>query len=255
MRLRIFAVAALASAPMVGLACIPDPKGDFEDYKAAVVPYKPEAGGSFDGAAATEAYEGTFFGACLSQLAQNNPEKVFNFLTDVKFTPGAGGGQLVFKLTPLKTDQTPGPDQGRVPPKTVSRANITGTVLGNDTPIPTDARGKFTAVFGAVNVPGEANPISQRPVVISNGGMIGLFSQSAGGAGSDAGADEAGADAGASGGAQFTICTRLNGDVTQPLTLTLDPSLNICQFRQVKEGDPAPVFTKADFQSGTCPVD
>jgi hypothetical protein len=258
MRVRIFALATLVCGPVVGLACIPNPKADFEDYQAAVIPYRPEAGGgSFDGAAATEAFEGTFFGACLSQLAQNNPDKVFNFLTDVKFTPGAGGGQLVFKLTPLKTDQTPGPDQGRVPPKVVSRANITGTVLGSDTAVATDARGKFTAVFGDVNVPGDANPISQRPVIILNGGMVGIFSQSSGVApGSDGGADEAGTDAGASsGGAQFTICTRLNGDVTQPLTLTLDPTLNICQFRQIKEGDPAPVFTKADFQSGTCPVD
>lgn len=254
MRARVF-LALLVASPALGLACIPDPKGDFADYQAAVQPYKPEAGGgSFDGSAATEAFAGKFYGACLSQLAQNNPDKVFNFIADVKFTPGAGGGQLVFKLQPIKTDQTPGTDQGRVPPKTVSSANATGNLLGNDTLIPTDARGKFTAVFGEVNVPGDANPISQRPVVISNGGMVGLISQLAGGAADDAGAEDGGADGGASG-ARFTICTRLNGDVTTPLTLTLDPSLNVCQFRQINDGDPTPKFTKDDFQPGTCPVD
>lgn len=245
MRARLLVVASLVCGPAVGLACIPDPKGDFADYQEAVVPYKPEAGGgSFDGAAATEAVEGTFYGACLSQLAQNNPDKVFSFLADTKFTPnpGGAGGKLVFKITPLKTEQNGGADvKGRIPAATVSRSNTTGTTLGSDTPVDTDARGKFVAPFGQVNVPGDANPISQRPVVIDNGGMTGLFSQSAGG--------------GPDGGASFTICTRLTGDVTTPLTLSLDPSLNICQFRQIKDGDPTPKFTKDDFLPGTCPVE
>ena len=247
MRARSLVVASLVCGPAVGLACLPDPKGDFADYQEAVIPYKPEAGGgSFDGAAATEAVEGTFYGACLSQLAQNNPEKVFSFLADTKFTPNAGGagGKLVFKITPLKTDQDPSLPEGQrgtKPAATVSRANVTGTMLGSETPVDTDARGKFVAPFGQVNVPGDANPISKRPVVIDNGGMTGLFSQ--------------GAASGPDGGASFTICTRLTGDVTTPLTLSLDPSLNVCQFRQIKDGDPTPTFTKEDFLPGTCPVE
>lgn len=231
MRARLF-LAFLVCGSAVGLACLPDPGGDFEKYQEDVKPYAPtNGGGNFDGSAATEAVEGTFYGACLSQLAQNNPDKVFNFLVDTKFTPnpGGGGGQLVLKLNILKTEQNGGTDVvGRQPPATVSRANVTGTPLGNGMAVPTNAEGKFSISFGTVNVPGDANPISQRPVIIENGAMSGRFLSG-------------------------SFCTRLAGDVTQPLTVTLDPSLNICQFRPIKDGDPTPKFTKEDFLAGTCP--
>lgn len=235
MRVRVFVIASLVCASAVGLACIPDPAGDFEQYKEDIAPFASQGGGSFDGSAATEAVEGTYYGACLSELGQNNPDKVFNFLVDTKFTPnpGGGGGQLSLLLTVIKTQQAGDPGEatnvGRVPPPTVKRANATGTPLGDASrAVPTDAEGKFTIVFGDVNVPGDANPISQRPVVILQGAMAGRFSQN-------------------------SFCTRLSGDVTVPLSVTLDPKLNICQFRPIKDGDPTPKFTKDDFLPGTCP--
>jgi hypothetical protein len=232
MRVRVFVLASLVCGSSVGLACIPDPAGDFEKYQEDIAPYASQGGGTFDGSAATEAVAGTYYGACLSELGQSNPDKVFNFLVDTKFNPnpGGAGGQLSLKLTVLKTQQTGEPSNiGRVPPEFVSRANATGTPLGDDTKfVPTDAQGKFAIVFGDVNVPGDANPISQRPVVILNGAMNGRFSQN-------------------------SFCTRLSGDVTVPLSVTLTPALNICQFRPIKEGDPTPKLTKDDFLPGTCP--
>lgn len=232
MRVRVFVLASLACASAVGLACIPNPSGDFDQYKEDIVPFASQGGGTFDGSAATEAVEGTFYGACLSELGQNNPDKVFSFLVDTKFTPNAGapGGQLSLKLTVIKTQQTGEQTNiGRVPPETVSRANQTGTPLGSETSfVPTDAEGKFNIVFGNVNVPGDANPISQRPVEIINGAMAGRFSQN-------------------------SFCTRLSRDVVVPISVTLTPSLNVCQFRPIKDGDPTPKFTKDDYLPGTCP--
>lgn len=232
MRRRSFFVGLFVFSSAAVLACLPDPEKDFDKYKTDIAPYAAlGGGGTFDGSAATQAVEGTFYGACLSQLAQSNPDKVFNFIVDTKFTPnpGGGGGQLVLKLQPIKTEQQGTPDVvGRQPPATVTRANATGTVLGNGQPVPTDGEGKFTIQFGEVTVPGDANPISQRNVVIENGAMAGRFLTN-------------------------SFCTRLSGDVTVPLSVTLDPPKNICQFRPIKDGDPTPKFTFQDFLPGTCP--
>lgn len=223
--------AALAVAlTAMGAACIPHPSADFEDYQEAIKDSKAPVvdAAVFDAAPPpTEAVEGIYYGACLTELALSQIDKVFNFYTVTKFTPeAAGGGRLTLTLLPLKVES------GK-PPAVFSKAGGVGAEIA--TPAATapnvTAAGKFTISLATVAVPGAANPISGSDAEIIGPGLQGNFSQ-----------------------AQF--CARLSGQVTKPAAAarTLTPEGNICQFRPVKDGDPTPKFTLADFQAASCPL-
>ena len=83
-----------------------------------------------------------------------------------------------------------------------------------------------------MNVPGSANPISGSDVEILAANLDGLF-------------------------AEARFCARLGGQVVKPAAVArqLDPPQNICQFVPIKDGDPMPAFTDADFVPGACPLD
>lgn len=212
----------------LGVACLPDPGGDFDDYQGRLGQYQGAAGdgGGFDAAPPpTTEQTGLYYGACLSQLAFGRTDRVFNFLVDMAFTPQAPGGSLVLKLTPLELAK--GAD---VPPPTVSRAGTLGATYGNAPPgAPVDAEGRYRIDLGSVTIPGDANPVSRREVLIDNAALVGRF-------------------------AVEKFCARLNGDVKKPVTLTLDPSINVCLFTPIKDGDPTPLYTdSADFAAANCP--
>lgn len=211
------------------LACIPHPDQDFEDYSKRVAEFAPTTagdGGSFEAQAPpTESVKGTYYGACLSQLALSQLKKVFNFYTVTSFEPDpAGGGKLSLTFQALKLSASQGP------PETVSSAGVTGEKkdVPANTPNVSAADGRFTIDLGTMTVPGDANPITGRDVIINSTLLTGFFGKD-------------------------RFCARLNGDVVQPLQLTLDPERNICQFVPIKEGDPPPTFTLADFEPGACP--
>ena len=213
------------------LACIPHPDGDFEDFSdraTAFSPATPEGGGGgFEAAAPpTQAVSGLYYGACLSQLAFGAPELVFNFYTETTFTPEpGGGGKLNLSLHALKLAPS-----GKAPPATVSSAGVVGEKkeVPAAGPNVAAADGRYTIELGTTTVPGEANPITGRPVVIEAAKLTGFFGTE-------------------------RFCARLNGNVTQPIALPLEPEKNICQFVPIKDGDPTPTFTFDDFQPGSCP--
>ena len=217
------------------MSCLPDPAKDFDTYRERVAPLAPgSSGGSgdaatFDSAPPTEASQGFYYGACLSQLAFGRVDRVFNFLAETSFTPDAAGGKLTLKLTSLKLSfEPPAPPLG-LPPKTVSKAGTSGPVQGNADPAAIDAAGRYSIELGRVTVPADANPITGRDVVIEATKLVGRFSKE-------------------------RFCARLNGNVTQPVTLTLDPPQNVCQFVLVKDGDATPIFTdQSSFAPETCP--
>lgn len=63
----------------------------------------------------------TYFGACLTQLASGNADKVFRFYVETSSTPSGGGGQtMTWKMTPLSL----GPDAG--PPPSFTTAEKSG---------------------------------------------------------------------------------------------------------------------------------
>jgi hypothetical protein len=216
-------VAFAAAAPW---ACFSQPDTDFSDYQARVASF-PKAeieASTFEASAPpAQAVEGLFYGACLSELAFGQVSKVFNLLTQTKFTPGAGGGSLELsnRLLAVVNDQ---------PPATVTAAGA----VGDDIKVPSGpvgADGKFSLDLGTVTFPGVANPISGSDVVIEGTKLKGRFA-----------------------GTKF--CARLLGNVTEPAAAarSLDPDKNICQFVPIKDGDPTPKFTLADFQPGACPL-
>lgn len=218
-------VAAIAGTA----ACFPNPAKDFDEYaesadELAPPPPVSEAGAGFDaGLPPTEAVEGTFYGACLSQLAYYQLKRVFNFYTETKFVPGEGGGTLSMTLQPLKLSEAEGP------PETVSKAGVVGEKKDIQPSAPNVAAdGRYTIELGTTTVPGDANPITGRDVIIENAKLTGVFGQE-------------------------RFCARLNGNVTQPIQLTLDPPENICQFVPIKDGDPTPTFTLDDFTPEACP--
>lgn len=206
------------------MACIPDPKGDFEGYTERTQPFRDKPatdGGGVDSAPPTVAEEGLYFGACLSKLAAGRIDRVLRFYTETKFTPDPAGGtgKLSLKLTPMKL----GPNNGT--PPTVSKDQTVGATY-TVTETPTNAAGVYAAPLGTVNVPGVSNPISGRDIVVEGAAVPGKFGKG-------------------------RFCSQLSGHVTTPTDIVLEGDSNTCIYVQVKEGDVSPVLTITDFPE-TC---
>lgn len=208
-------------------ACIPHPADDFEDYQERVanLPKATVEASTFEAAPPpTNAVEGTYYGICVSELAFGQVNKGFNFFTLTKFTPGEAGGKLELSIQPLAI-------VNNQPPPTVSKAGAVGSPIAAP-PADVAADGKYKIDLGTVTVPGTANPISGSDVEILTATLEGRF-------------------------AEAKFCARLGGQVTKPVAAArvLNPPQNICQFVPIKDGDPTPGFTSADFQPESCPVD
>ncbi len=226
-RFTLGCLGALAIAFGTTWACIPHPEGDFEDYQDRIATFpKPVVEASTFEAAPppTQAVEGTYYGACVAELAFGQISKRFNFFTVTKFTPEGAGGKLQLSIQPLKV-------VNNQPPPTVTKADSVGPEIPAP-PADVAASGRFRLELGTANVPGLANPISGGDVEILNAFLEGRF-------------------------AEAKFCARLGGQVTKPAAAarTLDPPQNICQFVPIKDGDPMPEFTQADFQPESCPLE
>lgn len=215
--------AALALVlPIAASACV-DPKGDFDQYNDRTTGFrevKPVDASIPDTAPPAESFEGLYFGACLSTLAAGRIDRVLRFYTEVKFTPDATGGtgKLTLKITSLKL----GPNNG--PPLTVGKDQTVGATLAV-TDTPTTPQGVYAAAFGTANIPGAANPISGRDIVVEDTQLPGRF-------------------------AKEKFCSQLIGHVVQPTDIPLTGDANTCIYFPVKEGDPTPPITNEQFAGG-----
>jgi hypothetical protein len=223
---RLGCVACLAGSFAIVAACLPNPKKDFEDYSDKTADYRksgPKDGGDIDSAPPTQAVEGLYFGACLSKLAAGRIDRVLRFYTESKFTPGAGGAasKLTMKITPMKL----GPNNSA--PAAFVKSETIGDTFTIDS-VDVDARGVFPGALGTVKVPGAANPISGRDIVIENTSLNGRY-------------------------AEEKFCTQLAGHVVQPTDIELIGDDNTCLFFKTKEGDPLPAINVAMFDPG-CPL-
>lgn len=223
MRVRWLSIFAVAG--VVASACV-NPQGDFDNYADKTAPYRENGAkdaAAPDAAPPTEAVQGLYFGSCLSTLAFFRLDRVLRFYTQTTFTPDAsgGGGHLVMKLTPLKL----GPTVNGVssPPTTVSQSETVGSTFTLDSP--TTPQGSYSGSLGEVTVPGAANPISGRDIVIEGTALAGRF-------------------------AKERFCGQLSGNVVKPVPVTLNGPENTCIFVPVKEGDPPPDIKLEDYQAG-----
>lgn len=227
-RFTVGCLGALAIAFGATWGCIPNPAGDFEDYQERVsnLPAPPplEASTFETAPPPTQAVEGTYYGACLAELAFGQPSKRFNFFTLTKYTPDAAGAKLQLSIQPLKV-------VNNNPPPTVTKADAVGAEISTP-PGDVASTGRFRLELGTVSVAGAANPITGSDVEILSAFLDGRF-------------------------AEARFCARLGGQVTKPAAAArqLDPAQNICQFVPIKDGDPMPAFTEADFQANSCPLD
>lgn len=227
-------VALVASA--AGTACLPDPRGDYEDFKERTAHIQPEepstdASTTFDAKPPEEAVEGLYVGICVASLAARDPEQALRFYTETKYTPdgpGAETGKLTLTVTPML-----GWDVGAkqpTSPATVSKAETRGETV--TTEVPVGNGGRFTAVLGEVDpergtpvieLVEEANSISGRAASIENTTLDGLFS------------------------AGDRFCSTLGGHLFVPYSFTFDPKENTCLFLKVNEGDPLPQVDSSEF--------
>ncbi len=227
-RITLGCLGALVVAFGTTWACIPHPDQDFEDFqgRAAAFPKQEIEASVFEAAPPpTQAVKGLYYGACLAELGFGQPTKRFSFYTLTEFTPSDGGSsKLQLSIQPLKLENAQ-------PPSTVSKAGAVGAEIPAP-PADVAASGRFTLQLGTVYVPGAANPISGSDVEITGANLDGRF-------------------------AEARFCARLGGKVVKPAAAArdLNPPDNICQFIPIKDGDPMPAFTEADFQTASCPLE
>ena len=232
------AVPALIGSTLPG--CIPDPKGDFQDYNDRTAQFRTVADASSDSVAPVGTVEGLYFTACLSKLAAGRVDRVLRFYTVLKFTPTPGGpsaGKISLELTPMKlgpldANGNPGP------PPTVSKSETVGETF-KIVDSPTNALGVYVGAIGSdtdsdgkteVKIPGIANPISGREIEVETAAVSGRFGPG-------------------------KFCSQLSGEVVVPTVITLEGADNTCIYFPVKEGDPTPVLAadRSDFAAG-CPL-
>lgn len=212
-----------------GSACIPDPKGDFQDYTDRTTEFRksPTDAAVPDATVIEGAVKGLYFGACLSKLAAGRIDRVLRFYTELEYTPDATGaktGKITLKLTALKLGANNGP-----PDKVAVDWKVGNTYTVDKSP--TSDKGVYAASLGTVSIPGAANPISGRDIIVEQAAVPGKFADLGGG----------------------KFCSQLSGHVVQPTDIPLEGADNTCIFLPVKEGDAPPVLEKTgkDFPE-TC---
>jgi hypothetical protein len=203
-------VCFVATGTALALVACVDPKSDYDNYLA-----RTEAGSSptgdggpiSEGASPDAGFTQEYVMACTSQLANGSAARATYFMVTVAYTPGAPGedGTLDFTDQALALGPPmPGYPSGS-PPTRVS-PGIGNVVTVNGSPVTPD--GHCDVVFGPTSVPGAANPITGTDIQFTDSTLhfqVGPGSQ---------------------------LCAELSGDVTEPLILPLDPTQNICVFKE-----------------------
>lgn len=211
-------------------ACLPDPKGDYQDFLDRTAGLVPTGTGpsdaSFDSKPPTEQVSALYVGICTTALAAGDPQQALRFYTETAFTPnGDGSGKITLKVTPLRGWDLVKKDF--VVPTNVAKSETRGDPFSL-ADVPVTAAGRFTANFGTVNLAGEANSVSGRDATITNITLDGRF------------------------GAGDRFCSTLSGQLTKPYGFTFDPKANTCLFTKITEGAPLPVIAAPEF---VCPLE
>ena len=219
-----------AAGGAVIVACIPDPKGEYQDYQDRTADLVGDGGGGggevIDAKPPEEAVEQLYVAVCVTSLSGRNPEQALRFYTETKFVPEGGGGKLTLTMSPLVGWNDP-PTDAYIPPAeiTVAKSETRGDPLSAEMTVGAD--GRFTQNLGKIDLDRAANSVSGRAAVIENVTLDGVF-----------GSDE-------------RFCAQLSGSLTVPYNATLNPALNTCIFLKATEGQKVPALTQGEF---TCAI-
>ena len=171
-----------------------------------------------DASVPAQTTEALYFGVCFSKLAAGRIDRVLRFYTKVKATPTT----VTVELTALKLAE------GGGPPATVSKSGTVGQTY-TVTNAPRAASGVYApASLGTITIPGAANPISGRDIVVEQAAVPGKL-------------------------VAGKFCSQLSGQVVSPTAITLEGADNTCIYFPVQDGDPTPVLQTdlSDFPA-TC---
>ena len=229
----------------VGLvaACIPEPEGDFNDFKSRTAGVQGQSSGSGSSGTASggidsgppseasaidtkppeQTVDQLYVGICVTQLAAGDPEQALRFYVESKYTPDssqATNGSIAMVLTPMLGWDVP--NSIYIQPTSVSKSQTKGGPI-NVPATPIEKNGHFTLNLGTIQLDAETNSISGRAATIEGTTLNGLY------------------------GAGERFCSTLAGQLTKPYASTFDPKQNTCLFVKAKDGDPLPKIPAADF--------
>lgn len=206
------ALSVAAIATTAALACV-DPNGDYETYLDKTKDIRgvtPDTGVSevILGDADLDAGKQTFWGNCLPNIVTGSPQSSIMYYTEFTFT----GGKVDVSILPMKETATVFSKS-----ETVGEAQVaTGVAIKSDN--------TFTAVVGNVKVPGNSQRIGDSELVLTNVSYQARILS------------------------DKRICGELQGDVTAPLSSSLDNPGDFCVWIAMADGTTLPTSTDS---SGT----
>jgi hypothetical protein len=171
-------------------------------------------------ATANAPIDGLYIATCITVLSNQSPSKVLRFYTTVT---GQGPSAFSISMKPMKGWTSNPPPGSASPPASVSATETLGVAATASNVGITN--NEFSFSLGTVNIDGDANAISGRPITLAPE-LAGKLS------------------------AGQLSCAGMSGMVTAPVTITLEPSTNVCLFKKVDEGGPVPSYALSDF---VCP--
>lgn len=209
---RILPWASVGSVLVLAAACLPHPKGDYEDFLENT---KDQRTGSatdaaaprIDGSAPKANFKNVAFAVCSSPLAAGDMTKTFRFFVDTDYKAESnGGGKADILLTAFKTTARTFARSETAP----EPIKFLGTTIG--------ANARFSPSTPVAIIPGAGNPNSGRDIEINNLALTGVMTE------------------------QAKFCFSFSGKAVKPIQLDFEAT---CLVFEMKEGD------KFDFSAAT----
>jgi hypothetical protein len=198
-----------------GGACV-NPRDQYDDYLDRTADARggiaPVSDASFEGNAPDGGFMATYAQVCYPHLFMD-PSNALLFVSQAAFAPdGTGGGMLTMTIQPLVKHAT-------------DLSQMTGPATTYMTHV--DSSAHFDLNLAPLTLPKEANPIQASDVVFSAAVFHGILQS------------------------EDKFCAGFEGQVTSPIMLPLDPTLDFCLFKKASGPmDAVPMYQTSDFH---CP--
>jgi hypothetical protein len=220
----ILALGGAGLAISLAVACLPSPKGDYDDYVKDTENIRGQGGNTSDREVPDTALpDGSITGdyamLCLPTLALGDTKLTLKFAAKVTYVPSASGGTITIAAKPLKKVATRIDEFSARADEEINKLDLSG-------PVGADKRFAFT-LKTPQGIPGDTNTLSDSDIVLENGRLPGHFTS---------------AD---------SFCAELEGVITAPRTIDLNEAGDECVFKKPNADGTLPAVTADDFKS--CP--